>query len=184
MKHLTTFLLVLLYNSLLAQESKFRVISEIKTSDSLTLQTGELMIFNNTLGPICLKVSTIFGRRILSTDTIRLYASNLGNGCFYYDLVSQEDVEDMEKDGWYDLPHYPLILNPRTCFVTTISLLRNLQCKDAWINFSYLNQADIDYCELAKKYERHGVWDADPKLKYLSGRVYFNSSLNFKVKFD
>ncbi|TMI62909.1 MAG: hypothetical protein E6H07_16020 [Bacteroidetes bacterium] len=181
MKYLFAISFLLLNHFLWSQESKFKIISEVKISDSLTLRTGELMIFNNTSAPICLRVSTTFKAKILSRDTIRLSTGYSENDCFRYDLwVSQEDAER----GFNDNPRYPLILYPRTCFVATISVLINLKCKDSWIDFSYLNQPDIDYNELLKKYEKHQVWDAGPKLKYKNGRVYFKSTINLKIKYD
>ena len=164
------FLFLLLSNYLFSQESKFRILGEQKIDDSLVKQTMEVMIFNNTGHPICLKVSTSFRNKILSSDTIELAPINLGNDCLNYDLwVSKYDHEVQV----YDSPRYPLVLNSRTCFVATVNVVRNLKCKDSWIEYSYISQPDIDYTELVNKYEKNQKWDIDPKLKYRSRKIYF-----------
>ena len=168
MKLIVAFLLIT--NAIFSQESKFRIIGEEKINDSLIMQTAELMIFNNTGYPICLRVSTAFRSKILSRDTIELGPLNSGNGCLQYNLlVSKEDIER----GFNENPSYPLVLNSRTCLVATVNLLRNLKCKNSWIEYSYINQQDIDYNDLLNKYSRHEKWNADPKLKYRSRKILF-----------
>ena len=164
------FALSLLFSNLLfSQETKFKIIAEVKINDSLVLQTCDLRIFNNTAHPICIKVSTTFREKILSKDTIRLASLGTVNECPMYDLwISQENL----KLNVYNYPSYPLILNTRTTFVATISLLRNLKCKDLWIGFSYLGQSDIDYNRLMNKYNEHLQWDSDPKLKFRNNKIY------------
>jgi len=162
--------LLLLSSQLYSQESRFRITGVEKLNDSLIQKTGELMIFNNTGHQICLKVSTSFYSNILSSDTIELAAENIGNNCLGFNLgVTKADA----KMGLYDIPQYPLVLNSRTCFFATISLLKNINCKNSWIEFSYLNDPSIEYDDLVKKFDNHQVWNIDPKIKYRSRKVYF-----------
>lgn len=164
------FVIPLLFftNSLLSQESKLRILSEQNIGDSLVRQIAELVIFNNTSLPICIRVSWDFRAKILSTDTVELAPCG-SKDYTYYDLwVSEEDA----KSGVNDLPRYPLILNSRTSFVATLGLQKNLRCKNSWIEYSYISQPDVDYNELFDKYNQHQQWDTDPKLKYLTRRAY------------
>jgi hypothetical protein len=158
---------------LFSQESKLKLLGAVKINDSLVLQTCELTIFNSSFHSICIKVSPSFETKILSRDTIQLASFDKGNGCFRYDLwISKDD----ENRGFNDFPRYPLILFSRAAFVTTIKVIRNLRCKDSWIEFSFLNQAEIDYCEIMNKHNKGKRWDIDPKLKYRNRKIYLDKT--------
>ena len=159
--------LLLFSSSLFSQQSKIRILGEEKINDSLVNQIAEVMIFNNTAHPLCLKVSWRIVSKILSRDTIELAPNMIGN-CKYYDLWAFKEDTEIES---FDLPRYPLVINSRTCFFATVKVLKNLNCKESWIEYSYINQSDIDYSELVKKFENHQVWDRDPKIKYSQRRI-------------
>jgi hypothetical protein len=162
------FLLLFYSTHLLGQQPKFRTINEVKINDSVVLQTGELTIFNNTGHTICIRVSTTFAAKVLGRDTIQFGTLHSSKECNWCDLWVCKD--DMER-GDYDFARYPLVLNNRASFVTMVSLLRNLKCRDFGIKFSYIDQVGIDYNELLIMYEKHQSWDKDPNLKYLTGKV-------------
>ncbi len=75
--------------------------------------------------------------------------------------------------GFYDSPQYPLVLNSRTCFYTTISFVRNINCKKSWIEFTYFNDPAVGYNELVEKFDAHQNWQADPKIKFKIRKILF-----------
>jgi hypothetical protein len=164
------FFAMLLCNTLSAQVGKLNVLSEQKVNDSIARQIIQLTICNDTGTPLCLKVSPEFRASILSRDTIEMRPGS-DRGRFIYDVWVTKN--DMDK-GYNDFPRYPLILYPRASFSTTLSVLHNkyseIETRDC-ISFSYLQQPDIDFSDIFKKYEQHLVWDADPRLKYKTHRV-------------
>jgi hypothetical protein len=168
------WLLLLVSNEVFSQESKIRMVKEVIIADSLVLETYEIMIFNNTGHKICLSTSITFGLHILSKDTIELAPLSY-DLCKYFSLnVSKED----SRRNYNSLPSYPIILSSRTCFMTTINVIRDTRCKSTYIKYSYINQAEFDYDKLFKSYEDGHSWDNDPKLKFRESKIYLRALNN------
>jgi hypothetical protein len=166
-KHLF-FILLIFPVWLYAQESEYRVLSEKKIDDNLILQTASLTIFNNTDKPLCLKLSTSFREKILGKDTIRLAAMTNDTLCQYFKLW----ISDQSKrNGFRNFRSYPLVLNSKGSFTATISIVLNLNCKNTWLEYRYINQRGINYCDFSKRFSRKEKWDANPRLKFHSLKI-------------
>ena len=153
------FASLLFSNQLLSQEYQLKPLGKKIVNDSMFLQVYEVKIFNNTGHPICLKISNTFRAKILSEDTVQLASLKINNSNIFYNLsISQQNVDN----GYNDLIDYPLILNTRTCFVATVSMLRNINWKDSsWIEYSYIAEPDLDYQQLLDNYIKKTHWDKD-----------------------
>ena len=155
--------------TLFSQVAKYAILNRDKISDSIVKETGEIKIFNTLANPICVRVSYAFLGKILSKDTVELGALGFASGgCPDYDLwISNNDLNSSVND----IPRFPLIINPRTCLVATVSLIRDLRCQNPAIQYSFINDPSVDYNELVNQYNRHQLWDVDSKIIYRKGRI-------------
>jgi hypothetical protein len=163
-----TCALLISTSSLLAQEYQVKVLGRQNIDEHTFLQICELKIYNNTKHQIGIKVSPTFALRILSRDTIRLATFRTEESdCLFFRLShSQEDVDN----GFNDLRSYPLILNSRTCFVATVSLVRKVSCDSCAIEYSYFGEPDRDYQQLIEFYKKHIPWE-NSKIKVFTRRM-------------
>lgn len=159
--------LLLFPTTLLSQKGKVLFLEEKVLNDSLKKQLFQLSIYNDTGGPICLKVSTSFLGHILSRDTVEIAGICSDSVCTYNLRVLKSDSGFSAND----LPGYPLILFPKSSFTVTISAVCKRTSKKSKLVFAYLYQQDINYPELLGKFNNHQLWDQEPSMKYRFGEI-------------
>lgn len=84
-------------------------------------------------------------------------------------MISKEDI----KRGYNDILGFPVILNPRTAFVTRVKLnFINTCIKVPWIDFLYLNETDINYNEIIENLRKNNNWSLKNDIRFKRKKIF------------